>query len=408
MKKSDEFDKWFEDCFGTPRVSRLHQAAETGDCKTLRQLLADGDSPNKEFMGRTPLVAAAERGQLLAVKELLKAGANPNEALVRAVFLRNREIINELINGGADVNRVEGGDASILAYVSLYGYADMVGLLIEAGANVNQTGNTSSVAEDTVAEMTPLMLASMEGQFSVVKLLLAKGADINCRDKNGHTALDWARKKRTKKHARVAELLERKGGTTQQPVEQQEQPEPDFEAAAKEPNFLAAVRLVKKLTRKRARKLTNSDGIITGAVAFSLPAQDAKQLVAQLQPELLKQGCYLLHTCDTLEDEAGDGVAIFPTTNIFDILTALQTEGPNSDVYNRDLINWLRNLAEPLQITGAGSDFLAGKFTAAINDPDVMARKILELCPEGDIGDNAAGDLAERLKANRELFLWWD
>lgn len=415
MRHDKDGDEWFQACFGKPKPEKqLYHAAEAGDCKALKRLLASGVSPDAVHLGQPAMVAAIERGQLAAVREFLLAGADPNKRgsgyppLVRAAFLRNLAIVGELIKGGADVNSIQGRGASVLAYISLYGYAEVAAVLIEAGADVNQPGDTSKVVEDTVPGMTPLMLASMYGQIPVVELLLAKGADVHARDKQGHTALDWSRMKRTKKHARVAELLERKGGTAQQPVEQQEQPEPDFEEAAKEPNFLAAVRLVKKLTRKRALKLANSEGTIAGAVAFPLQSEEAMELVTRLQTQLLKQGCYLLHTRDTLEGKLGDGVALFPTTNILDVLAALQTEGPNSDVYNRDLINWLKELTDPLQITGAGTDFLAGKFTTAIKDPDSLAKTILALCPDGDVGDNAAGNLAKRLKATRELFLWWD
>jgi ankyrin repeat protein len=53
------------------------------------------------------------------------------------------------------------------------------------------------------------MLAAMYGREATVRLLLAKGANRNVRNKQGHTALDYAKQAR---HARVAEVLRQHGG----------------------------------------------------------------------------------------------------------------------------------------------------------------------------------------------------
>jgi len=415
MRGGNDFDKWFQACFGKPKPeARLHRAAEDGDCETLKQLLAAGVSPDSVHLGLTALVAATERGQLASVRELLRAGANPNDGgtgyppLFRAAFLRNLSLITELIKSGADVNRTAGTGAAILAYICMYGYAEVAEALIGSGAAINQPGNTANVVEDTEPGMTPLMLASMFGQLAVVKLLLAKGAEVNCRDKKDHTALDWARGKRTKKHFKIVKLLEEAGGQTNKTLELRVRPEENFEEVAQQPDFEKAVKKIRALTGKRGRRIANAEGTIVGAVGFSLPAGRAKALVTEFQASLLQQGCYLLHTCDPLEGKPGDGVAVFPTTDVYKVLEALQTEGPNSDVYNPDLICWLRALEDPLQVTGAGSDFVEGRFTAPIKDPDALAERIISLCPEGDVGRDSAKKLAEQLKKTGELFLWWD
>ena len=40
--------------------------------------------------------------------------------------------------------------------------------------------------------MTALMWAARNGRKDVVPILLAKGANVNAKDKQGRTALDWA------------------------------------------------------------------------------------------------------------------------------------------------------------------------------------------------------------------------
>jgi hypothetical protein len=58
-----------------------------------------------------------------------------------------------------------------------------VKLLLAKGAEVN--------AQDKRGR-TALIVASKDGYREVVQILLAYGADVNGRDKKGNTALDWA------------------------------------------------------------------------------------------------------------------------------------------------------------------------------------------------------------------------
>ena len=104
-----------------------------------------------------------------------------------------------LIAHGADVNAANtfGGTVKFgaielvqvtpLHYAAPYCGADVVKLLVDAGAKVN--------AAD-VRGMTPLMLAvaSEHQDAGVVRRLLEAGADPNWRSKTGETPLDWARK----------------------------------------------------------------------------------------------------------------------------------------------------------------------------------------------------------------------
>jgi ankyrin repeat protein len=92
-------------------------------------------------------------------------------------------VIEHLIDHGADVNAKGGNGYTALILASFYGHIDIVRLLIDAGADVNASSNTGSTA---------LMLASDCGYLDIVRLLIDAGADVNTSNKYGWTALMWA------------------------------------------------------------------------------------------------------------------------------------------------------------------------------------------------------------------------
>ena len=68
------------------------------------------------------------------------------------------------------------------------------------------------------ADFTILMAASYWGREEIVKALIAKGADLNSRDKDGWTALDFAQ---GNNHPKVVELLISKGAKTRDQLAQE-------------------------------------------------------------------------------------------------------------------------------------------------------------------------------------------
>ena len=72
----DELPDELEDEFDE---SDLHLAAQDGDMTRVRQLLADGRSPNAfDEISKTPLHYAAENGHIDIMRVLLEAGADVN------------------------------------------------------------------------------------------------------------------------------------------------------------------------------------------------------------------------------------------------------------------------------------------------------------------------------------------
>lgn len=101
-------DKLRDDC----DESDLHFAAQNGDMTRVRQLLADGRSPNAfDEISKTPLHYAAENGHIDIMRVLLEAGADVNaheEARIGNTPLRDvadecsLAVATFLVDSGAD------------------------------------------------------------------------------------------------------------------------------------------------------------------------------------------------------------------------------------------------------------------------------------------------------------------
>ena len=114
----------------------------------------------------------------------------------------NLDIVGMLIEKGADVNaKDQGGNAPIHTPANNCNF-EMVQLLIAKGAEVNAQNGEGQ---------TPLHLTSSNGQFECVNLLLENGADISAKTKDGQTAADLARKNG---HVELADGLDKVVGNS--------------------------------------------------------------------------------------------------------------------------------------------------------------------------------------------------
>ena len=167
---------------------------------TVAELIKRGANVNlKHYSGETALMYAAFNGDAQIVKALVSAGANPNVQVVSfhageitpliSVINSNKEDRVEtasiLISAKAEINPK--GKFLLSPLMHAVGNFEMVKLLIANGADVNQKN---------VRGATALMAAAIDGLPSVVRYLLERGADVNASDKNGTTALMFAEGRR--------------------------------------------------------------------------------------------------------------------------------------------------------------------------------------------------------------------
>ena len=174
----------------------LMMAARAGAAGVVRQLIAAGADVNQATRGgHTALMwAAAERHPRVVIL-LAEVGAEvgartrirtrPGRPTVReAKVLQPLEAVNPAVlprDGDRDPPRPEGGFTPLLHAV-LAGDPEVVGVLLAAGANVDDAGPDG---------VTALMLALTKHHTAVARLLLARGADPNPAAA-GYTALHLA------------------------------------------------------------------------------------------------------------------------------------------------------------------------------------------------------------------------
>lgn len=170
--------------------THLHIATKSKQIKTAKLLIscgADVNTPDKS--GKTPIFYATDNGDLKMTKLLIanKANVKDNpELLTNAAKEKYREIIEVLLQHGADVNSSDKYGRTALHFTALdirgrlsrslhkdpdvKVKGEIAKLLLSRGANVNA---------ETKDGITALCAAAHNGYANVVKTLLEYNADVN-------------------------------------------------------------------------------------------------------------------------------------------------------------------------------------------------------------------------------------
>ncbi len=156
--------------------SVLFEAASSPSPQAIEMLLAAGAKPED-----VALVRACYLGRTESAKLLLDAGVSPDAGIADAANSRHPELVQMLLQRGADVNA-----ASSRGYAALHLATEhkIVQLLLEAGADPNARENETCE--------TPLFSLSDHRDLEIVKLLVRAGARLDLPNKGGITAVRHA------------------------------------------------------------------------------------------------------------------------------------------------------------------------------------------------------------------------
>ena len=172
-------------------------ASQKGHDKCVKLLLKAGADVNAH--NNSALFYAVSKGYYKALDVLINAGADVNgenwrhrTALIEAVsYYRSdtsssspprhyRNCVELLLQAGADVNQTSSQGMIAISIASRVGFDVAVELLIQSGADVNKIGQY---------QCSPLMEAVAIGQVKCAKQLLEAGADVNFIHHSGVTPL---------------------------------------------------------------------------------------------------------------------------------------------------------------------------------------------------------------------------
>ena len=176
----------------------LHAAAQRGDVAGVKVLLASGADANaRDAFGRTPLHVATFARQREVIDALARGGANLGlleddryDAVTIASVADDEETLRRLLALGASARLTTSRyDGTALIAAAHLGHDGVVRQLIAAGAPLDHVNNL---------HWTALIEAVVRGDGgarhqAVVKALLAAGASTELADREGRTPLVLAR-----------------------------------------------------------------------------------------------------------------------------------------------------------------------------------------------------------------------
>lgn len=183
------------------RNNELIAAAENGNIDKVRQLILSGAdvnaTENNNDREKSALTMAAKNGFTKIVQLLIESGAaleqrynflqhDLNEEndetkigstpLMLASASNHNDVVELLINAGADINNHDERGFTSLHYAAENQCKKVIEILIKAGAGLNKQTNGYY---DLSAGITPFMVSAQTGDIEMVKIFLNSGCDIN-------------------------------------------------------------------------------------------------------------------------------------------------------------------------------------------------------------------------------------
>ena len=205
-------------------VRLLLDVAKIGRTDVLKALLMAGVNAGRKGEKRTTTVNYSDTNDDAVLKYLVDSAKSSHPSNVGILHgmadLGRADVVKYLTNAGVDVNARVGHynkyEKTLLHKAVVKGHVEVVKMLIEAGANLDLSGGSTS----------PLLQAANEGQIDIVKLLIDAGANINIIYRFGGTPLHYAI---NKGHVEVAKMLIEAGANVN--IQNSQYHSPLYEAA---------------------------------------------------------------------------------------------------------------------------------------------------------------------------------
>ena len=370
----------------------IHDAARAGLFERVQALLASGTLVDaRDDLGRSPLYYAVMGGHVDIVRMLLERGA--------AADLRDKRDFSPLML--ADDK------------------PDIARLLLASGADPNA---------DVGGGMTAFHVLARSASAEVLTLLIDAGANLHAKSGEGKVALDYAKSNRPP----ARRLLKQRMGLASDAIDLLHEEVKGLSRLAKQPAFeAAAVRLGERLNRQPAPWRRRRGVVYFHDVAIFkhlAPGEAAGRtddidrlfdVLARLQDEVRAQGLTLVYV-NSIPENGRLPLILLPTPNKYAALLVCGTNGINQGHDTEAVISWLMAMesGNPFTLAGCGHDFLDGRFVRPVKNAEQLAERMIVFCP--DMVDQAGGSLsrlsrpdqitalARLLSESGSFSFWWD
>ena len=137
------------------------------------------------------LVYYADHGSITEVTHLINIGIHPDSShegnipIIRASQNGHLNIVEILLDKGANPNLLNSNKCSALSLAAEYGHNIVVGLLIKKGANINGSSEENFI---------PIIQALEGNHLNVIETLVSNGVNVEIRDNEGNKPLTIAHK----------------------------------------------------------------------------------------------------------------------------------------------------------------------------------------------------------------------
>ncbi|MDY6786117.1 MAG: ankyrin repeat domain-containing protein [Cyanobacteriota bacterium] len=135
---------FFQSTLKRLKTRAIYRAILDKDCNRVRELIQSGTEIDKEYCDFNPLGFAAYRGTKEIIEVLLEMGANINyknsfgyTPLTYAVDRVSPKIIDTLLKAGANIKVKAYDDRNLLALAVVRGHIHLISMLVDAGADIN-------------------------------------------------------------------------------------------------------------------------------------------------------------------------------------------------------------------------------------------------------------------------------
>lgn len=144
-------------------------------------------------------------------------------------------------------------------------------------------------------------------------------------------------------------------------------------------------------------------------VTVAVPERRVKEAVRALQTAL--GGAYVVFKSEQNFGRGPDRVAVLRSSDRYDALRTMGTNGTNYDIHTDSIITRLRQWDRRygLTLVGAGFDWVEVELRRVPADWMILAREVYRFCPDVvEQGTLTVEASAAEMKRTRTIYLWWD